>query len=120
MYVGGGSIGAVCSGVEFCRGGKRGGRFGLGGFVAIAGLEGLFIPSGPLPMRRTGGAGMFEVLMPVRLARNGTGGGAGFCAACPCSCCWSCGVRLRSTEMGEPRAWRDGETAFVGEDVALP
>ena len=119
-YVGGGSTGADWSGVEFCRGGRRGGRLGLGGFAAGAWLEGLFALSELPPVRRTGGTGRFEVLMPVLLARYGRAGPAAFGAVSSLSVDGLYGTRVLSVDIGELSAPREGETALVGEDVAPP
>ena len=83
VYVGGGSLGADRSGPrEFCLGGSRGGRMGIGGFVAGAGLATLSTLELPSPLCRIGGLGRLFVFSPVLSALYGTGGGAGLRAAC--------------------------------------
>ena len=89
----------------------------MGGFAVEAGFDGLLAPPDPTPVRRTGGGGMLEVLMPVLLALNGRAGGAGFCAASSCSCCCA---RNLSVDTGEPSPLCEAETALVGDEVGLP
>lgn len=87
----------------------------MGGFAAGDGVEGLFTLSELPPMRRTGGTGKFEVLMPVLLARYGRAGPAAFGAISSLSVDRPYGKRVLSVVTGEPSASREGETALVGE-----
>lgn len=66
LYVGGGG-GVNSSGLEFCRGGSRGGRlgFGLGGGAGDA--------AEAAPGRKAGGLGRWAVLNPVVLDLYGPG-----------------------------------------------